>query len=80
MTAILLIKFLLVVLILFIFYNLARALYVMVRESSDNENSPINPPSMTHFIGRRLLFAVCVMLFLIFLMASGIITPNPRPY
>jgi len=57
----------------FMIYNLFRALILM------NKNDP-NQPSMTKFIGRRLIFSVAIVALLLIGLATGLITPNPRPY
>ncbi len=57
----------------FMVYNLFRALFLM------NKNDP-NQPSMTKFIGRRLMVSVAIVAFLIIALLTGLITPNPRPY
>jgi hypothetical protein len=35
---------------------------------------------MTHYLGKRLIFSVLVILLVLLAMALGIIQPNPRPY
>jgi len=57
----------------FMIYNLFRALILM------NKNDP-NQPSMSKFIGRRLMFSVAIIVLLLIGLATGLITPNPRPY
>lgn len=66
-------KIILVLLLLFTLINLFRALFAMLRDDP-------NKPSMTHFLGRRVAFSVVVMVIIIALMATGVLTPNPRPY
>jgi len=44
-----------------------------------NKNDP-NQPSMSKFIGRRLMFSVAIIVLLLIGLATGLITPNPRPY
>ena len=65
-------KLVLVLLLLFILVNLARALFVMVK---GEKNVP-----MSQFLGRRVLFSVLVMMLLLVALATGVIAPNPRPY
>ncbi|WOT05423.1 DUF2909 family protein [Shewanella youngdeokensis] len=65
-------KLVLVLLLLFILGNLGRALFVLVK----GENSA----PMSQYLGRRVLFSVLVVMLLLLALASGIITPNPRPY
>lgn len=57
----------------FMVYNLFRALLLM------NRNDP-NKPSMSKYIGRRLMLSVAIVILLLIGLATGLITPNPRPY
>jgi len=57
----------------FMVYNLFRALLLM------NRNDP-NKPSMSKYIGRRLMLSVAIIVLLLIGLATGLITPNPRPY
>lgn len=66
-------KVLLAALLLYIIVNLFRALFAGLR------NDP-SAPSMTHFIGRRVLFSAVVLIIIIVALSSGVIEPNPRPY
>lgn len=68
-----LIKIILVALLLLVVYNLFRALYIMIKNDEQS-------PKMSSFLGRRLLFSALVVLFLVVLLLTGVITPNPRPY
>jgi hypothetical protein len=68
-----LIKLVVIFLIALMIYNLFKALMVM------NKNDP-NQPKMSTFIGRRVIFSAAIVLFLFVLIATGVITPNPRPY
>lgn len=68
-----LIKLLLIALLLFIIFNLFRALFLMMR------NDPTKV-SMSTFLGRRVLFSVVVLLMVIIGLAMGWINPHPRPY
>lgn len=68
-----LIKLLLIALLLFIIFNLFRALFLMMR------NDPTKA-SMSTFLGRRVLFSVVVLLMVIIGLAMGWINPHPRPY
>jgi hypothetical protein len=43
------------------------------------KNDPNTPP-MSKYIGRRMIFAVLIIGFIVVAMATGLITPNPRPY
>jgi hypothetical protein len=66
-------KIVIVSLLGFMIFNLFKALVLM------NKNDP-NQPSMTKFIGRRLLVSVALVLLLLVGLLTGLITPNPRPY
>ncbi len=68
-----LIKLLLIALLLFIIFNLFRALYLMLR----NDPSQV---SMSKFLGRRVFFSALLILLVILAMALGWINPHQRPY
>jgi len=68
-----LIKLLLIALLLFIIFNLFRALFLMLK------NDPNQPP-MSVFLGRRLLWSVIAVLLIVLALAFGLITPHDRPY
>ncbi len=68
-----LIKLLLIALLLFIIFNLFRALYLMLR----NDPSQV---SMSKFLGRRVFFSVLLILLVILALALGWISPHQRPY
>ncbi|CAH0528940.1 DUF2909 domain-containing protein [Vibrio hippocampi] len=74
MSASFLFKVVLVLLLLFIIFNLALALFQMVRDNP-NQTRP-----MSHYLGRRVLFSAIVIVLLIIALQSGVLTPNPRPY
>jgi hypothetical protein len=67
-------KIAIVVLLLFMVYNLFRALIIM------NKKPDPDQPSMTKFIGRRLMVSVAIVVLLLIGLLTGLITPNPRPY
>jgi len=67
-----LLKAIIVCLLVFIVLNLFRALPAMLRGQS---NQP-----MTRYLGRRVMISVIVFALLLIAVASGYITPNPRPY
>ena len=67
-------KIVIVALLFFMVYNLFRALLIM------NKKPQAGQPSMTKFIGRRLMVSVAIVLLLLIGLLTGIITPNPRPY
>ncbi len=35
---------------------------------------------MSHYLGRRVLYSVLVVLLLLVALGLGIVEPNPRPY
>ncbi|PCH94906.1 MAG: hypothetical protein COB83_10160 [Gammaproteobacteria bacterium] len=67
-------KIVIVTLLLFMVYNLFRALWLM------NKKPELNQLSMTKYIGRRLMVSVAIVVFLLIGLLTGLITPNPRPY
>ena len=67
------IKIIIIGLMAFMIYNLFRAMVIM------NKNDP-NKPSMSKFIGRRVMTSVVIVILLLVGILTGIITPNPRPY
>lgn len=60
-------------LLIFMLYNLFRAMTIMLK------NDPDHPP-MSKFIGRRVLVSALIVALLLLAVATGLITPNPRPY
>ncbi|KLV05735.1 MULTISPECIES: DUF2909 domain-containing protein [Photobacterium] len=67
-----LLKALIVCLLIFIIFNLFRALPVMLK---GKQAYP-----MSRYLGRRILLSVILFALLLLALASGVITPNPRPY
>lgn len=59
-------------LLIFMVYNLFKAMMVMLKNES--------PEPMSKFIGRRVLASVLIVGLLLLAIATGLITPNPRPY
>ncbi|MGF1741938.1 DUF2909 domain-containing protein [Vibrio profundum] len=74
---VMLFKFALVLMLLFIIFNLARALVQMVKEPSDDQNQN---KSMSHYLGRRVMLSALVILMLIIALMGGWLEPNTRPY
>ncbi|TXH94870.1 MAG: DUF2909 domain-containing protein [Rheinheimera sp.] len=68
-----LIKIVLVALLVFVVFQLFRALYLMLK------NDP-NQASMSKHLGRRVMFSVIVMALIILALAMGWIEPHHRPY
>lgn len=54
-------------------YNLFRALFIMLK------NDP-NQTKMSKFIGKRVLTSALIIILVLVAIATGFITPNPRPY
>ena len=67
------IKIILVGLLAIVVFSLFQALIMMLKNDEE-------APKMSKFLGRRLIFSAAVILFLIILLLTGVITPNPRPY
>ncbi|PNM62655.1 DUF2909 domain-containing protein [Vibrio harveyi] len=78
MSTVFLFKLTLVLLLLFIIFNLAKALIEMVRE--DPEDSSKKGKPMSHYLGRRVMFSALVVILLLVALGAGWIAPNPRPY
>lgn len=68
-----LIKIVLVALLVFVVFQLFRALYLMLK------NDP-KQASMSKHLGRRVMFSVVVMALIILALAMGWIEPHQRPY
>ncbi|QDF65707.1 DUF2909 domain-containing protein [Shewanella sp. SNU WT4] len=75
MTLLLAFKIALVCLLVIIIINLGRAMFLMVRRGQGEETQ-----SMSHYLGRRLIWSAIVVLLLLVALGFGLITPNPRPY
>ncbi|WP_283129861.1 DUF2909 domain-containing protein [Enterovibrio norvegicus] len=67
-----LLKGILVCLLIFIVFNLFRALPILIKGNSDIP--------MSRYLGRRVLFSVIAFVILLIAMATGLIEPNSRPY
>ncbi|EHR40838.1 MULTISPECIES: DUF2909 domain-containing protein [Alishewanella] len=68
-----LIKIIIGALLIFIVFNLARAGVAMVRQQESTL-------PMSHFLGRRVLYSAIALGLILLAIATGLITPNPRPY
>ncbi|WP_356948211.1 DUF2909 domain-containing protein [Pseudoalteromonas sp. APC 4017] len=66
------IKIIIVLLLLFILFNLFRALFIMV--SGRDNGRP-----MSHYLGRRVMFSVIVLIIVIAALKLGYIYPNANP-
>ena len=67
------IKIIIIGLLAYMVYNLFRAIILM------NKNDP-NQPSMSKFIGRRVMTSVVIVLLILVGILTGVITPNPQPF
>ncbi len=67
------IKIIVILLALFMVFNLFKALITLLR------NDP-NKPTMSTYIGRRVLASAFIVLILVIAILTGVITPNPQPY
>ncbi|MFA0415498.1 DUF2909 family protein [Vibrio renipiscarius] len=72
-------KLLLVLLLLFIIANLAKALIEMVK-SPDEDEKESEQPSMSHYLGKRVVLSALAVILLILALLTGFIEPNIRPY
>ncbi|MBS0041101.1 DUF2909 domain-containing protein [Shewanella sp. M16] len=72
MNSLFIFKLVLVLLLLFIIFNLGRALFIMVK---GDEKVP-----MSRYLGRRVIFSVLVILLLLVALGTGLISLNPTPY
>ena len=66
------VKIILVGCLIFMVYNLFKALLIM------NKKDP-NQPSMSKFIGRRVMISVFIVILMFVGIMTGVITPNPHP-
>ncbi|MDX9886635.1 DUF2909 domain-containing protein [Thauera sp.] len=67
------VKLVIVVLLVLVIVSLFQALFVMLKGGDGTTR-------MSKHLGRRLAFSVAVVALLLVLLATGVITPNARPY
>ncbi len=67
------IKIILIALLIYMIVNLFIAMRVMMKGQTNGE-------PMSKFIGRRVLTSVIIVGLILLAFATGLITPNPRPY
>ncbi|NQZ21575.1 MAG: DUF2909 domain-containing protein [Colwellia sp.] len=67
------VKIIIVGCLLFMVFSLFQALIVL------NRNDP-NKPSMSKFIGRRVMISAFIIILMLVAILTGVITPNPRPF
>jgi hypothetical protein len=68
-----LIKILIGGLLLFMVFNLIKAMMIMLKDDP-------NSPPMSKFIGRRVMISAIIVGFILLAVATGLITPNPTPH
>ncbi|MCC5879494.1 MAG: DUF2909 domain-containing protein [Idiomarina sp.] len=66
-------KVLLAALLLYVIYNLFKGLFTFLKQDGEG-------PRMSHYIGRRVLFSAVAIVIILIALATGVVTPNPRPY
>ena len=66
------IKILLGGLLIFMVFNLFKAMMIMLRSDSSEP--------MSKYLGRRVFTAAAVLIIILIAIATGLITPNARPY
>lgn len=66
------IKLLIVLLLTMVLISLFRALYQLVRGQTHLPAS--------HYLGRRVIFSVLLVILLLLAMMSGLLTLNPPPF
>ncbi|MFG0835698.1 MULTISPECIES: DUF2909 family protein [Aeromonas] len=66
------IKLLIVLLLAMVLISLFRALYQLVRGQTHLPAS--------HYLGRRVIFSVLLVILLLLAMMSGLLTLNPSPF
>ncbi|MCL5255566.1 MAG: DUF2909 domain-containing protein [Gammaproteobacteria bacterium] len=54
-------------------YNLFKGLFTFLKQDGEG-------PRMSHYIGRRVLFSAIAIVIILIALATGVVTPNPRPY
>lgn len=69
-------KCVLVLLLLFIIFNLGRALIIMVKGGDQTAEHPV---PMSRYLGRRVIFSVLVILLLLVALGTGLLGLNPTP-
>ncbi len=67
------VKIIIVGCLFFMVFSLFQALIVL------NKNDP-NKPSMSKFIGRRVMISAFIIILMLVAILTGVITPNPRPF
>ncbi|WP_114765627.1 DUF2909 domain-containing protein [Vibrio rhodolitus] len=73
-------KSVLVLLLLFIIANLAKALIEMVKGPDESEDEQDDQPPMSHYLGRRVVLSALAVVLMLVALLSGFIEPNSRPF
>lgn len=74
-------KLLLVVLLLFIIFNLVRAMFEMVKgPAPDSDDDYPQDKPMSFYLGKRVILSALAVILIIAALLSGLIEPNSRPY
>lgn len=73
-------KSVLVLLLLFIIANLAKALIEMVKGPSESEDEEQDQPPMSHYLGNRVILSALAVVLMLVALLSGFIEPNSRPF
>jgi len=67
------VKIIIIGCLLFMVFSLFQALFVL------NKSDP-NKPSMSKFIGRRVMISAFIIILVLVAVLTGVITPNQRPF
>lgn len=67
------VKIIIVGCLIFMVFSLFQALIVL------NKNDA-KKPSMSKFIGRRVMISAAIIILMLVAILTGVITPNPRPF
>jgi hypothetical protein len=67
------VKIIIIGCLLFMVFSLFQALLVL------NRNDP-NKPSMSKFIGRRVMISAFIIILVLVAILTGVVTPNQRPF
>lgn len=73
-------KSVLVLLLLFIIANLAKALIEMVKGPTEAEDEDADQKPMSHYLGRRVILSALAVILMLVALLSGFIEPNSRPF
>ena len=77
---VLIFKSLLVLLLLFVIVNLARAMFEMVKGPQPDDQNIDGDKPMSHYLGRRVFLSALAVILLLSALLTGLVEPNVRPY